>query len=251
MKKSILLWLPVNRLICSSYLKIQRCWLRSFTSLNKGLFIMKRTVTTLFMLLLLTVSPWGVSSTKQPTQNAMYYYCNSLDVEFEQQVQIGQGRRVYLNQGAFPQIEDQARYSASVAFVAQQMYSAGIEEMCVEYLLNHAESLSTEDSELLARVYFSFDRSELTDSSRYVLAQIIERLQHDQTLKVEGHTDNIGSDEYNFSLGLRRAQSVADYLQQQSEQSMTIDTISYGEKRPLISNDTAQQRAKNRRVDIH
>ncbi|WP_157928715.1 OmpA family protein [Vibrio fujianensis] len=212
---------------------------------------MKRTVTTLFMLLLLTVSPWGVSSTKQPTQNAMYYYCNSLDMEFEQQVQIGQGRRVYLNQGAFPQIEDQARYSASVAFVAQQMHSVGIEEMCVEYLLNHAESLSTQDSEFLARVYFSFDRSELTDSSRYVLAQIIERLQHDQTLKVEGHTDNIGSDEYNFSLGLRRAQSVADYLQQQSEQSMTIDTISYGEKRPLISNDTAQQRAKNRRVDIH
>ncbi|MCG3729727.1 OmpA family protein [Vibrio cincinnatiensis] len=212
---------------------------------------MKITVKTLFIVLVLVAST-VVTATEQPTrQNALHYYCNNPDLEFELQVQVAEGRRVHLNQGAFPQIEDQERYSANFTFVEQQMRQAGIQGECVEYLLSHAKSSVTPDSDLLARVYFSFDRSELTDSSRYILAQIIERLQHDQTLKVEGHTDNIGSDEYNFSLGLRRAQSVTAYLQQQSNQPIYTEVISYGERKPLSRNDTAQGRTQNRRVDIY
>ncbi|WP_154115523.1 OmpA family protein [Vibrio cincinnatiensis] len=211
---------------------------------------MKITVNTLCLALLLAVSPW-VASTEQPKQNALYYYCNHPDLAFEQQVQVAEGRRVHLNQGAFSQIEEQDRYPASLAFVEQQMRRAGVQGTCVEYLLSHAKTSATQDDDLLARVYFSFDRSELTDASRYLLSRIVERLQHDQNLKVEGHTDNIGSDEYNFSLGLRRAQSVTAYLQQQANHSISAEVISYGERKPLMSNETVQGRAQNRRVDIY
>ncbi|MCG3722544.1 OmpA family protein [Vibrio cincinnatiensis] len=201
--------------------------------------------------LLLAAGSFGVMAEPvMPRQTALHYYCNSPDLEFEQRVQVAEGRRVHLNQGAFTQIEDQERYPASLAFVEQQMIRAGIQGACAEYLLSHAK-LSVEQSDLLARVYFSFDSAELSDSSRYLLTQIVERLQQDQQLKVEGHTDNIGSDEYNFSLGLRRAQSVTAYLQQQASHSISAEVISYGERKPLMSNETVQGRAQNRRVDIY
>ncbi|WP_217510391.1 OmpA family protein [Vibrio metschnikovii] len=181
------------------------------------------------------------------SQTALQQYCNSPELAYEYKVEVAPAYRVQTNQGAFMQVEEATRYPASVEFLQQPMLQAGLSQECAEYLLTKADTID----QAVARVYFSFDSTELTDASRYVLAQLIEQLQQHSQLTVEGHTDNIGSDDYNFALGLRRAQSVADYLQQQTATSLITEVLSSGSNKPISDNNTAQSRALNRRVDIH
>lgn len=67
---------------------------------------------------------------------------------------------------------------------------------------------------------------------------------------VEGHTDNIGSPEYNLKLSKERAQAVANYLIAKGIPKEKIAVIGYGKSKPLYPNDTEEHRAKNRRVEI-
>ncbi|HVO81509.1 MAG TPA: OmpA family protein [Terriglobales bacterium] len=69
-------------------------------------------------------------------------------------------------------------------------------------------------------------------------------------LEVEGHTDSIGSDEYNQSLSERRAEAVRDYLVQQGIVSDAIVSRGLGKSEPVASNDTPEGRQQNRRVEI-
>ena len=180
------------------------------------------------------------------SQTALQQYCNSPELAYEYKVEVAPAYRVQTNQGAFMQVEEATRYPASVEFLQQSMLQAGLSRECAEYLLTKADM----KDQTLARVYFSFDSAELTDASRYVLAQLIERLHQQSELSIEGHTDNMGSDDYNFALGLRRAQTVADYLQQQTSSPLATEVLSSGARQPLNDNATAQQRAQNRRVEI-
>jgi outer membrane protein OmpA-like peptidoglycan-associated protein len=69
-------------------------------------------------------------------------------------------------------------------------------------------------------------------------------------LEVEGHTDSIGSDDYNQRLSERRADSVRSYLVQQGLPASSIAARGFGESRPVASNDNAAGRQQNRRVEI-
>jgi outer membrane protein OmpA-like peptidoglycan-associated protein len=69
-------------------------------------------------------------------------------------------------------------------------------------------------------------------------------------LSVEGHTDSVGTDDYNQQLSEHRAQSVRDYFVQQGIQSSTIDARGFGKTAPIASNDTAEGRQQNRRVEL-
>jgi outer membrane protein OmpA-like peptidoglycan-associated protein len=70
------------------------------------------------------------------------------------------------------------------------------------------------------------------------------------TLSVEGHTDSIGSDGYNQTLSEKRAQTARDYLVSQGVSANSISSMGFGKSNPIESNDTANGRAKNRRVEI-
>jgi outer membrane protein OmpA-like peptidoglycan-associated protein len=73
----------------------------------------------------------------------------------------------------------------------------------------------------------------------------------DKTLiDVEGHTDNVGDDSYNQSLSVQRAGSVGSYLQSHGVNSQRIVTVGAGEGSPIASNDTADGRQRNRRVEL-
>jgi outer membrane protein OmpA-like peptidoglycan-associated protein len=73
----------------------------------------------------------------------------------------------------------------------------------------------------------------------------------DQTLiVVAGHTDSRGSDDYNQALSERRADSVARYLLSRDIVEARIETVGFGEKVPLASNETADGQAQNRRVEL-
>src|SRR5579863_2423146 len=67
---------------------------------------------------------------------------------------------------------------------------------------------------------------------------------------IEGHTDSVGSDQYNQSLSERRAQAVRDYFVQQGIQSNTVEAHGFGKNEPIASNDTPEGRQQNRRVEL-
>jgi outer membrane protein OmpA-like peptidoglycan-associated protein len=69
-------------------------------------------------------------------------------------------------------------------------------------------------------------------------------------MEVEGHTDSIGSDDYNQKLSEQRAASVRDYLTGQGVPSTSIMARGFGKTRPVATNDTAAGRQQNRRVEL-
>ena len=69
-------------------------------------------------------------------------------------------------------------------------------------------------------------------------------------LEVEGHTDSVGTDEYNMQLSENRANAVRDYLVQQGINSSSIAARGFGESQPVTTNDTAAGRQQNRRVEL-
>lgn len=104
---------------------------------------------------------------------------------------------------------------------------------------------------LAADVLFDFDESAIKPEFEGVLNEIADMIvAADEEVTIEGHTDSIGTEEYNMGLGQRRADSVADYLASQGVPMEDMTTVSYGETRPVAPNDTPEGRALNRRVEI-
>ena len=73
----------------------------------------------------------------------------------------------------------------------------------------------------------------------------------DVQVEISGHTDNVGSDAYNQELSLRRAQSVKNWLVQRGVAGNRMKTVGKGENEPVASNDTAEGRAENRRIEFY
>jgi len=73
----------------------------------------------------------------------------------------------------------------------------------------------------------------------------------DRKIRVEGHTDSIGSDTFNQTLSERRAQAVKEYLAERiDDKNATINAVGYGASKPIANNKTAEGRTANRRIDI-
>jgi peptidoglycan-associated lipoprotein len=110
------------------------------------------------------------------------------------------------------------------------------------------------EQRLLAQtvIYFDFDRSDIRPEFVEVIAAHARKLAASPGLKVrlEGHTDERGSREYNIGLGERRAQSVRRALLLQSVGDAQVNTVSYGEERPAAEGHDEAAWVKNRRVEI-
>lgn len=108
------------------------------------------------------------------------------------------------------------------------------------------------DVEPFAIVYFDFDRYDLKPDAKNTLANVIPLLKNfpDKKVIVEGHCDERGTVEYNLALGERRAYSVKQYLVQAGIPESRIETISYGEERPVDPGHNEEAWAKNRRAAI-
>ena len=100
-------------------------------------------------------------------------------------------------------------------------------------------------------VFFDFDSSTLKRESRTVLdAHIALAKTHTRSIRLEGHTDERGTREYNMALGERRAKAVADYMSVNGIASYRLETISYGEERPVAYGSGEANWSQNRRVEI-
>ncbi len=100
-------------------------------------------------------------------------------------------------------------------------------------------------------IKFAFDQSDLSPTALAKLSEVLDvLLNSDRKVLLEGHTDWISTEQYNYDLSLRRAQSVRDYLLSKGIESDRVKLVGFGESRPLSSNETSEGRAMNRRVDI-
>ncbi len=97
--------------------------------------------------------------------------------------------------------------------------------------------------------YFAFDRSVLTDEAKTALKAHAAYLQSSgKNAIIEGHADERGSREYNIALGEQRAKSVKNYLTAQGVNSSQLETVSYGEEKPISRANTELAWSINRRA---
>jgi len=102
---------------------------------------------------------------------------------------------------------------------------------------------------------FKFAKVDLPDEAKARLDQMVSQLKgtqgKDLYIEVEGHTDNVGTADGNYELGLERAEAVKRYLYMQHQIPLhKINVISYGEEKPVSPNNTRDGRAQNRRVVV-
>lgn len=108
--------------------------------------------------------------------------------------------------------------------------------------------------EITKQVDFEFDKAVIVPASYPILDEVVKLLKANPEIKllsVEGHTDNVGKDEYNEQLSSLRAAAVVQYLTNRGIAAKRLKSKGWGTRKPKASNDTDEGRAKNRRVEFH
>ncbi len=106
---------------------------------------------------------------------------------------------------------------------------------------------------ILEGITFDFDKAVIRASSEPTLQEAGKVMERFTSVKVriEGHTDSIGSEEYNQGLSERRAQAVKDYLEQNFKiDPGRIEAVGFGESKPIADNQSEEGRAQNRRIEF-
>jgi peptidoglycan-associated lipoprotein len=105
---------------------------------------------------------------------------------------------------------------------------------------------------LTQRIHFDFDMSEIRPDAEQVLRQKVEilRASPNVQIRIEGHCDERGSNEYNDALGNRRAQAVVDFFTNFGLDPSRFTTVSFGEDRPLVRASNEEAWAQNRRAEF-
>lgn len=105
---------------------------------------------------------------------------------------------------------------------------------------------------VLVGVNFETNKSSLTAESYPILANAVSILLSNPEMQVEiqGHTDNVGSDDYNKKLSLQRAETVKRYLVSKGVSASRLTTVGMGKSQPVADNKTAEGRSLNRRIEF-
>jgi OOP family OmpA-OmpF porin len=103
-----------------------------------------------------------------------------------------------------------------------------------------------------AETLFDFDKAVVKPEGKTALDELLVKLQgmNTEVMVTVGHTDSVGSDDYNQKLSTRRAEAVKAYLQSKGVEAGRVFTEGKGESQPLVDNKTATNRAQNRRVTV-
>ncbi|MBK7105784.1 MAG: OmpA family protein [Ignavibacteriae bacterium] len=114
------------------------------------------------------------------------------------------------------------------------------------------KAVTKRESFVLENVKFKFDKDELTEESKAILNNVANTLNRfpEEKIEILGHTDNIGTDEYNMDLSERRAKSVKNYLVTRGVVEDRLYTGGCGERKPVSDNDSEIGRAINRRIEF-
>ncbi|MDD5224287.1 MAG: carboxypeptidase regulatory-like domain-containing protein [bacterium] len=112
--------------------------------------------------------------------------------------------------------------------------------------------LTKKKIQILEKIHFEYDKSDILPDSFPILDEVAQVLSDNPTLKItiEGHSDIMGSHEYNMKLSQARVDSVRSYLIKKGINQDRMTAVGYGSTRPIADNATALGRAKNRRVEF-
>ena len=155
---------------------------------------------------------------------------------------------------------DAAPAAAAGQEAASAMTQAQADSLAAEQARLEAERLEAERARLEALinqimsedVYFDFDRSELTEKAKELLAQVGELLLKEKrfTITIEGHTDARGTEDYNFTLGAKRAMKVKEFLAAYGIENSRMESVSYGKEAPKAQGETEEAYSQNRRANF-
>ena len=121
-----------------------------------------------------------------------------------------------------------------------------IEMVTFEQMINEGTAVSVNN------LFFEYNKFEILDYSIPELKRVAKIIvENDLHTEINGHTDNIGDDNFNMELSINRASSVKKFLINEGVDPDILKIIGHGETKPIESNDTDKGRAKNRRVEIN
>lgn len=206
---------------------------------------MTKTTTLIAVSALLSATPvWANDS------NSMFEeVCATNEARIYTEVKAGQVVTVIPNAGNLMMIQSDISQINLARYASLFTKRFGISRDCAEYLLVNGKVEQHRYGDILAKVYFNFDQSTLTPTSKKILEKIVSVAKHsDSEFSLVGHTDSIGAEEYNFALGIKRAESVERYFNQKGISNAKV--VSRGENAPVANNDTREGRALNRRVEV-
>jgi outer membrane protein OmpA-like peptidoglycan-associated protein len=162
-----------------------------------------------------------------------------------------------VQQQAAQEESERARKQAAEAERARQQAEAEKAELRKRLLDQLNSILQTRDSARglivnMSDVLFDFGKYTLKPGAREKLAKIsgIVLAHPGLNLQVEGHTDSVGSDEYNQVLSQQRASAVRDFLVEQGVAAASVSARGFGKTQPVATNDTPEGRQRNRRVEL-
>ena len=105
---------------------------------------------------------------------------------------------------------------------------------------------------VLNNIFFDYDEYKLLPSSKVELNRLVNLLKNnpEMEIRIQGHTDSQGDEEYNEKLSENRAKSVYNYLVEHGISKERLSYKGFGESQPIADNDTEEGRAKNRRTEF-
>jgi OOP family OmpA-OmpF porin len=118
------------------------------------------------------------------------------------------------------------------------------------------EDKKPEEAKILKDAYdnlvFEFNKDVIKPTSYPFLDEVVSVLREEPnwTLKLEGHTDNVGKEDYNLKLSKKRAESVKKYIESKGIMPSRITADGFGSTKPIADNTTEEGREKNRRVEF-
>jgi peptidoglycan-associated lipoprotein len=144
------------------------------------------------------------------------------------------------------ELAEAQRIADSIAREAARLEAELAAQRAAEEALRRARAVLTE------RVHFDYDMSEIRPDAEQVLRSKVEilRASPNVRIRIEGHCDERGSNEYNDALGNRRAQAVVDFFTNFGLDPSRFATVSFGEDRPLVRASNEEAWAENRRAEF-
>ncbi|WP_394141443.1 OmpA family protein [Vibrio chagasii] len=172
-------------------------------------------------------------------------YCDTAFSEYQHSVRVDDVVGIAQHRQGVLQIEQQSDSSELKQALASQSSMGMNQSGCKTWISNQ------ERHGLLARLHFGFDQHNLTPMGSKALTQLASELQASgNSVTVDGHTDSTGDEGYNQALGLQRALTTSNALVADGVEKNRLVIRSFGESKPIASNETSEGRAKNRRAEI-
>lgn len=147
---------------------------------------------------------------------------------------------------------ERQRQAALEAERARQAEADRLARLRADSIANAQRMMENNRNTLMMRVHFDYDSDALRADAQSTLDQKVAILNANPAirLRIGGHTDARGSDEYNMALGLRRANAARRYLVDRGVADSRLETVSYGEEQPMAQGNDEGAWSQNRRAEF-